>query len=90
MPTKTSNTAKDNTNASHKGKEKILKTANLAELTAKYPEAAEVLMDYGLHCVSCVAAGFDTIEMGAQLHGMTTEEIDEMVERVNEVIAHGE
>lgn len=59
---------------------------NLAEVVFKYPEAAEVLMDYGLHCVGCAASGFDTIEMGAKLHGMSPEEIKEMIDRVNEIV----
>ena len=71
-------------------KTKVTKEANLGELIFKYPEAAEVLLDYGLHCVGCIASGFDTIEAGAKVHGYTEEEIQEMIDRVNEVIEHGE
>lgn len=63
---------------------------NLAEIIFKYPAAAEVFTDYGLHCVGCFASSFDTIEMGAQIHQLTEEEIDEMVSRVNEVAEHEE
>lgn len=65
---------------------KITKDANLGEVVFKYPEVVEVLTDYGLHCVGCFASSFDTIEMGAKVHGMSDEEISEMLERVNEVI----
>ncbi len=58
---------------------------NLAEVIFKYPDAAEVFTDYGMHCVGCFASSFDTIEAGAKVHGFTDKEIDEMVERVNEV-----
>lgn len=80
---------------SSKGKNKqkpasITKDTNIAELVFKYPVAAEVLLDYGLHCVGCGASGFDTIEMGAKIHGMTSSEIEELVARVNEVISYGE
>ena len=34
-------------------KEKITKDTNLAEIVINSPEAAEVLLDYGLHCVGC-------------------------------------
>lgn len=61
-------------------KAKIKKEMNLADVVFKYPEVAELLMDYGLHCATCIASGFDTIEMGSKVHGMTDEEIDEMVE----------
>ncbi|KKS17347.1 MAG: Hydrid cluster protein-associated redox disulfide domain protein [candidate division WWE3 bacterium GW2011_GWB1_41_6] len=69
---------------------KITKDMNLADIVFKYPEAAEVLLDYGLHCVGCIASSFDTIEMGAKAHGMSDEEIDEMTVRINEVIEHKE
>lgn len=63
----------------------ITKDSNLAELVNAYPETAEVLMDFGLHCVGCIASSFDTIEAGAKVHGMSDEEIAEMLERLNEV-----
>lgn len=70
--------------------EKITKDANIGAVVFKYPEVEEILQDYGLHCGACMAAGFDTIEMGAQVHNLSAEEIDEMVERINEVVFHGE
>ncbi len=71
-------------------KPKITKEMNLGEIVFRYPVAAEILLDYGLHCVSCIASGFDTIEMGATVHGMTEEEVQEMVDRINEAIEHEE
>jgi len=75
--------------ASNKTQE-ITKDANLAEVLFKYPQIAEVLMDYGLHCVGCAASAYDTIEAGAKIHGMSEQEIQEMIVRVNEVIEFGE
>lgn len=68
----------------------VTKDSNLGQIIIKHPEAAEVLLDYGLHCVGCFASSFDTLEMGAKIHGMSDEEVAEMVERVNEVILFGE
>jgi hybrid cluster-associated redox disulfide protein len=68
----------------------VTKDTNLAELISRYPNAAEVLLDYGLHCVGCIANSADTIEMGAKVHGMSDEEINELVERVKEVILYEE
>lgn len=65
---------------------KITKDTNLGELVLKHPETAEVLLDYGLHCVGCIASSFDTIEAGAKVHGMSEEEISDMVERLNEIV----
>ena len=68
----------------------VTKDMNLGEIVFKYTEAAEVFTDYGLHCVGCFASSFDTVEMGAKVHQLSDEEIDEMLERVNEAISHGE
>ena len=69
---------------------KITKDMNLAQVINQYPDTAEILLDYGLHCVGCFANTFDTIEMGSKIHGMSDAEIDEMVERLNEVVLFGE
>ena len=69
---------------------KITRDMNLGELIARYPDAAEVLMDHGLHCVGCFANSFDTVEMGAKVHGMSDSEIDDMIMRVNEAVNFGE
>ena len=65
---------------------KITKEFNMGELVYKHPSAEEVLLDYGLHCAGCFANSFDSVEAGAKAHGMTDAEIDEMLERVNEVL----
>lgn len=68
----------------------ITKETNLGQLIMEHPVVAEVLMDYGLHCVGCIAATFDSVEAGAKIHGMSDEDISEMVQRLNEVVQHGE
>jgi len=66
---------------------KITKTSNLGEIVEKYPKAGEVLREeYGLHCVGCMAASFDTLEQGAKVHGFGDKEIGKMVIRLNKVI----
>lgn len=65
---------------------KIDRKMNLAELVTIYPELVNVLMeDYGLHCVSCFAAGFDTLEEGAKIHGYDDADIEKMVSRLNKI-----
>jgi hybrid cluster-associated redox disulfide protein len=78
------------TDALSKKEQPINKGMNLAEVVFKYPEVAEVFTDYGLHCVGCFASGFDTIEMGAKIHQLSSEEVDEMIARANEVVLHEE
>jgi hybrid cluster-associated redox disulfide protein len=89
---KTQSDVKEKTkqNAHLKAKNKVSKDTNLASLLSEYPETAEILLDYGLHCVGCFANSFDTVEAGAKIHGFTNEEVDEMIDRLNEVIEFGE
>jgi len=66
---------------------KIDRKMNLEQLVREYPELVEVLSaDYGLHCVSCFAAAFDTLEGGAKVHGYNDQEIEKMVKRLNDII----
>lgn len=66
---------------------KISRKTNLAKLIDKHPKAAEILIkDYGLHCVGCFAAAFETLEQGAKAHGLKNKEIDKMLEKLNKLI----
>ena len=66
---------------------KITKETNIAKLLNEFPETAGVFEEYNLHCVGCMAASFDSIEHGAVLHGISPEEIDNLVEDLNLVVA---
>lgn len=61
-------------------------SSNIAEVVFTYPEAAEVMQAFGLHCTTCFASQFDTISDGAKLHGMHDDEIQEMIDEINQVI----
>lgn len=50
----------------------ITKNMSIASVIKKYPQMIEVFFEYGLHCVGCVAAEFDTIESGAKAHSINT------------------
>lgn len=52
----------------------------------EHPETVEVFFKHNLHCIGCPASGFDTIEEGATMHGLTQEEIDKMVEEINNIL----
>ena len=66
--------------------EKITKESNIMETVQKYPVIARALMDRGFHCIGCIAAQFETIGQGAKAHGMSDEQIDEMIEEMNNLI----
>jgi hypothetical protein len=62
----------------------ITKFDPLKTVVDECPRAGELLADYGLHCVNCFANEYDTIETGAQMHNMTEEDVDEMIDEINE------
>ena len=68
----------------------LTKGAILSEITSQSPRTAELLSEYGLHCVNCYASTFDTLETGAQVHGMSDEEMETMIEEINIQLAKEE
>lgn len=59
---------------------KITKEIGIIELVQKYPKSAAVLREYGMGCLGCVAARFESLEQGAGAHGI---DIDSLVEAIN-------
>ncbi len=62
----------------------LTKEKLLGEVAIESPEAAMLLGEYGLHCISCFASSFDTLEIGAKVHGMSDEEVDDMIAEINQ------
>ncbi len=67
-------------------KEKINGKMTLGEVVKKYPETAEVMLKYGLHCVGCHVAAWETIEQGAMAHGLDKKKRDEMLKEMNKAM----
>jgi len=66
---------------------KITKKTNLGKLVQEYPEAGRVLAEeYGLDCVGCMAASFDSLEQGAKIHGYDDKKIEKMVKELNKLV----
>ena len=53
----------------------ITKDSIIADVVHAHPEAIAVFLKYGLHCVGCSMAQFDTIASGARSHGVNPEYI---------------
>lgn len=64
----------------------VTKDMNLSEIIMSYPEAAPILMGYGLHCVGCHLSGVDTLESGAKIHAMDEETLNMMIRDINVII----
>ena len=64
-------------------KEEITKDMTFQEALEKSPESAEIMMRYGLHCIGCHIAPFETIEQGSLAHGLAKQDIDKMIKEIN-------
>ena len=67
-------------------KKKITKDINLKKLIEDYPESVEAMMEFGLHCIGCVAASFETLEEGMKAHGCSDKDIKKVVKDINKKI----
>ncbi len=65
---------------------KLTKDMSFADLLSQHPEAAEVLFEYGLHCIGCQLSPMETIEQGAKAHGLSDSDINKMIEKMNKKI----
>ncbi|MBW2972247.1 DUF1858 domain-containing protein [Candidatus Woesearchaeota archaeon] len=62
-------------------KGKITKDMPIGKIVMEHPEAVEVFMKHGMHCIGCMAAHFENLDQGCQAHGIDT---DQMVKDLNE------
>ena len=69
-----------------KKQEKISKDILIADLMDQYPKMADILVEqYNFHCIGCAAASMETLEDGALVHGMSSAQIKDMIENLNEL-----
>ncbi len=48
----------------------ITEDMTLAEVLQRYPQTAVVFSRYGIHCVGCHIANWETLAQGARAHGV--------------------
>lgn len=69
----------------------ITKDIMIGDLVEKYPKLAKVLVEeYGFHCIGCMAAGMETLEEGATVHGMNSEDIKKMIDDLKSLVKENE
>ena len=59
----------------------ITKDSSIQDIVADCPESVEVFAQYGLGCIGCAMASYETLEQGAAAHGIN---IDELLKALNE------
>ena len=63
----------------------ITKDMTIGEVVNIHPEAATIMLKYGLHCVGCAVNPFESIESGCLGHGMDGETINNLVTDLNKI-----
>ena len=59
----------------------------IGEIVTKYPEAVEILLSIGMHCLGCPHSRAESLEEACMVHGIPA---DQVIEAINEKIAEGE
>jgi hybrid cluster-associated redox disulfide protein len=69
----------------------ISKEMTIEEIFSRFPQKSQKLAQEmtasGLHCVGCGAATWETLEAGMLSHGFSPEDVDDMVDRLNGILA---
>lgn len=62
---------------------KITKSMSIGEIVQKYPETFPVFAKHRLHCIGCAISAYETLEQGAEAHGIN---IDKLVKDLNSAV----
>lgn len=62
---------------------KITKEMGIMEIVQKYPQTIEVFQKHGMGCLGCAAARFESLEQGANAHGIN---LDALVSDLNKAV----
>ena len=67
-------------------KQIVTKDMTIGDILKNYPEAVEIMLSYGLHCVGCQVQFWETLEGGCLGHGFEEEKINKLVRDINAAI----
>lgn len=72
-------------------KQEISPQMTIADIFTKFPQhsqkLAQAITNAGLHCTSCSASTWETLEGGMMGHGMNKDDIDSLVAKLNAIIS---
>lgn len=70
--------------------QKINKDMLIADILAGNPEKAQILaetlMDFGIHCIGCGAASFETLGQGVLGHGFSEKDLNKLIKELNKIL----
>lgn len=59
----------------------ITKDTVIADIIKVKPNAAQILMSYGMGCIGCPSAQMETLEQACEIHGL---DLDKILKELNE------
>ncbi len=59
----------------------------VADIVGMFPEAADIITSYGLHCVGCHVNAYETIGQGLLGHGYPEEHLQSLLDELNGFLA---
>ncbi len=62
----------------------INKDMLISEILEINPELSSVLLEVGMHCITCPAAIGETLEEACMVHGIDVNEVVEMLNTIND------
>ena len=60
------------------------KESSIKDIVSECPETVEIFAQFGLGCIGCAMAAFETLEQGAAAHGI---DVEELLKAINEKVA---
>ena len=69
---------------------KITEDTLIGELVDNYPAAVEPLMATGVHCIGCGISPVETLGQGLKGHGMTNEQVKDVLKTLNDAVERSE
>ena len=64
----------------------ITKDMTIGDVVVKHPAVIEPLQAAGVHCVGCHVSYHETLEQGFKGHGMSDEEVDMVISKLNAAV----
>ena len=62
---------------------KITKDTIIGDILDIAPQAAPLFLEIGMHCLGCLSARGETVEMACEVHGV---DADELLEKINDLL----
>ncbi len=68
--------------------QKVTKDMLIGDVIAAYPEAVDIMLRHGFHCIGCSVSPYEPIGAGAMSHGFSESQVDQLMEEINTTVGN--